>query len=317
MTKVTCLGAGGFIGGHLVQRLLADGHEVRAVDIKPLNEWYQLDNRATNLSYDMADMNNVRFCLNGQDVVYCLAADMGGMGFLGNNRVACMRSTRITMNCFDAAIEFGLKVFYSSSACVYPDFMQQDGDIALKESDAWPADPEPGYGLEKIYGEEYAKYCRLEYGVDSRVARFHNIFGPRGTYDGGREKAPAAMCRKVAEAILSGSDEIEIWGDGEARRSYLYVDECLEGVQRLMDSDFIDPINVGSDEAVTVNEMVDILEAIAGAKPRRIYVDGPQGVRTRNSDNTLCRDVLDWAPSAKLYDGLEKTYAWVYDQMAS
>ena len=318
--RVTVAGAGGFIGGHLVQRLLNDGHEVVAVDIKPAPEWYQLHSEANNItSTDLKTLNACLLSVDGSEVVFNLAADMGGMGFIASHRIECMESVLITTNILKASLQVGVdQLFYASSACVYPDFLQREEQVSLKESDAWPADPEPGYGMEKLFGEEIAKFYRDETELRTVVARFHNIFGPYGTYDGGREKAPAAICRKVAQAKLGGTDEIEIWGDGEQTRSFLYVDECIEGILRMVSQDIAIPLNLGSDELVSINQLVTMVEDIAGIKLDRTYnLDAPQGVRGRNSENTLIKETLDWAPSAKLYDGLEKTYDWIFSELSN
>ena len=319
MSDIIVAGAGGFIGGHLTGRLLGQGHRVLAVDIKPMNEWYQVHETADQL---VADLRSFDSCNNALSLmpgarVYNLAADMGGMGFIAKHRVECMQSALITINLLRAAEMYGSKeFFYASSACVYNDSLQQDTVVSLKEEDAWPADPEPGYGMEKLFGEEIAKFYREETDLKPVVARFHNIFGPFGTYKGGREKAPAAICRKVAQARLLNYKDIEIWGDGEQTRSFLYVDECLEGIDRMMAADIDVPLNLGSSELVSINTLVSMVEDIAGIKLNRQYVlDAPQGVRGRNSDNTLIQEKLNWKPSESLYDGLEKTYAWISDQL--
>lgn len=311
-------GAGGFIGGHLTKRLLDKGYNVIATDIKKAEDWYQVHKDA-----DIVDDTDLRYPANsfvstvGVNHIFNLAADMGGMGFISSHRVDCMRSALITMNLLDNGWKNGAdKFFYASSACVYNDDLQSETDVSLKEEDAWPALPEPGYGLEKLYGEQLHQFYEEELNVKVRVARFHNIFGPYGTYDGGREKAPAAICRKVIEAKLSGNHEIEIWGDGEQTRSFLYVDECVEGIERLFESKVSEPLNIGSDELVSINELVTIVEEIADVKLERKYdLTKPQGVRGRNSNNDLIKSKLAWAPSAKLVDGMKKTYDWIYDQM--
>jgi GDP-D-mannose 3', 5'-epimerase len=311
-------GAGGFIGGHLVKRLLDDGFSVRAVDKKRLDQWEQVHSEAENLQLDLSWREYSDAAVQGCAEVYNLAADMGGMGFITTHRVECMNSVEITVNLLRSCVKFDAWGYlHASSACVYPDFMQNVTDVSLKESDAWPADPEPGYGLEKLYAEELCKYYRLEKNLHTRIPRFHNVYGPYGTYKGGREKAPAAICRKVIEAKLNGTYQIEVWGDGEQTRSFMYVDDCVEGVVKLMDSSFHQPLNLGSSELVTVNQLVDLAEDIAGYKVERVYdPTKPQGVRGRNSDNTLIKAVFDWEPSIPLQDGLATTFEWIYNELA-
>lgn len=320
--RILVAGAGGFIGGHLAGKLLREGHTVIGADIKPAGQWYQThyDHRDYwRNQVDLRDYDNcVRMMTDYQvDDVYNLAANMGGMGFIATHRVDCMESALITINLLRAAALAHVdQFFYASSACVYNDKLQQNEEVSLREADAWPADPEPGYGMEKLFGEEIAKFYREEKSLRTVVARFHNIFGPHGTYDGGREKAPAAICRKVAQAKLSGDHTIDIWGDGQQTRSFLYVDECLEGIERLMGCSPDEPLNLGSSELVSINQLVTMVEQIAGVELERTYnLDAPQGVRGRNSDNERIKLVTGWAPSESLYDGLEKTYAWIYDQL--
>ena len=311
-------GAGGFIGGHLVGEMIAAGHEVRAVDIKPLSEWFQLHGAAENRRADISLSSECLSVTEGVDAVYNLAADMGGMGFIESNRALCMLSVLINTQMLIAARKHGVRrYFYSSSACVYNADKQADTNVVpLRESDAYPAMPEDGYGWEKLFSERMCRHFREDFGIITRVARYHNVYGPNGTYDGGREKAPAAICRKVIEAILSGRHEIEIWGDGEQTRSFMYIDDCLKGTRLIMESDVVEPLNLGSDRLVTVNQLVDIVEQIAGVRLRRRYVlDAPQGVRGRNSDNTQIFKRLSWAPSISLEAGLERTYRWIYDCM--
>jgi GDP-D-mannose 3',5'-epimerase len=319
--NVLVTGAGGFIGSHLVKRLKEEGNHVTAVDVKPLSEWASPSRGADEmLRGNMSDLAFARQATHGQDHVYALAADMGGMGFIENNKLACMLSVLTSTHSLLAASENNVeRYFYASSACVYAADKQKDTNVtALKESDAYPAEAEDGYGWEKLFTERMARHFREDAGLETRVARYHNVYGPHTAWTGGREKAPAAICRKVIEAKLTGNHIIEIWGDGEQTRSFMYVDDCVEGTRRLMDSDFADPINIGSSELVTVNQLVATVEDIAGIALMHSHdLTAPQGVRGRNSDNTLINSVLGWEPSTKLRDGLEKTYAWIYDQMVN
>jgi nucleoside-diphosphate-sugar epimerase len=317
---VVC-GGGGFIGGHLVADLLRQGHRsVRSVDVKPFDDWYQLFQDAENLRLDLRDLAACEKALEGATVVYNLAADMGGMGFIENNRALCMLSVLINTHLLMAAKKFGAKqFFYASSACVYNADKQTDPNVtALKEEDAYPAMPEDGYGWEKLFSERMCRHFREDFGIAARVARYHNVYGPHGTWTGGREKAPAAICRKVIQAKLSGKHEIEIWGDGKQTRSFMYIDDCLHGTQRILKNDIIEPLNLGSSELVSINQLVDIVEGIAGVKLKRNYnLNAPKGVNGRNSDNTRIKQLLGWEPSTRLRDGLEKTYAWIHDQIVS
>ena len=322
MTKDTILvtGAGGFIGGWLVQDLLNNGHLVRAVDKKPFEHWHQYHREAVNLTLDLSDLHNCRDAVAGVGHVFNLSADMGGMGFIELHKAECMLSVLTNTHLLVAARDEGIEqFFFSSSACVYNADKQVDADVApLREEDAYPAMPEDGYGWEKLFSERMCRHFNEDFGMQTRVARYHNVYGPRGTWDGGREKAPAAICRKVAVAKLTGNHEIEIWGDGEQTRSFTYVDDCVYGTKRLMWSDYAEPLNIGSSELVTVNQLVDIVEDIAGVQLQRKYLlDAPKGVRGRNSDNTRILDVLGWEPNISLRDGLERTYAWVQDQVCS
>jgi GDP-D-mannose 3', 5'-epimerase len=317
--KAVVCGAGGFIGGHLVQSLLSNGVDVvRAVDIKPLDEWYQVSKDVESLSLDLKDKDSCMKAAEDTTVVFQLAADMGGMGFIENNKALCMLSVLTNTHMLMAARAKGVeRFFYSSSACVYNAEKQTSPDVvALKEEDAYPALPEDGYGWEKLFSERMCRHFEEDYGLQSRVARYHNVYGPLGTWTGGREKAPAAVCRKVIEAKYSGKHEIEIWGDGKQTRSFMYIDDCTLGTQMITESDIHEPLNLGSDELVTINQLVDIAEEIAGVKLKRKYnLAAPKGVNGRNSDNTLIQQKLDWAPSIKLREGLAKTYAWIEDQM--
>jgi GDP-D-mannose 3',5'-epimerase len=319
-TAVVC-GAGGFIGGHLVKGLIANGVKVvRAVDVKPLEEWYQVTEGVENLSLDLKDKENCLVAAEGVSMVYQLAADMGGMGFIENNKALCMLSVLTNTHMLMAAKDKGVKrFFYSSSACVYNGEKQTSPDVvALKESDAYPALPEDGYGWEKLFSERMCRHFEEDYGLVCRVARYHNVYGPFGTWAGGREKAPAAMCRKVIEAKLSGKHEINIWGDGKQTRSFMYIDDCVKGTEMIMESEIDEPINLGSSELVTINQLVDIVEDIAGIKLKRTYdLEAPKGVNGRNSDNTLIEEKLGWEPSIRLRDGMERTYRWIEQEMAA
>jgi GDP-D-mannose 3', 5'-epimerase len=317
--KAVVCGAGGFIGGHLVQTLLANGVEiVRAVDIKPLDEWYQVSKDVENLTLDLKDAENCLKAAHGTTVVFQLAADMGGMGFIENNKALCMLSVLTNTHMLMAARDKGVeRFFYSSSACVYNGEKQTNPNVvALKEEDAYPAMPEDGYGWEKLFSERMCRHFEEDFGLQCRVARYHNVYGPLGTWTGGREKAPAAVCRKVIEAKASGKHEIEIWGDGKQTRSFMYIDDCTKGTELIVESDIREPLNLGSDELVTINQLVDIVEEIAGVKLKRNYkLDAPKGVNGRNSDNTKILQKLNWAPSIKLREGLAKTYAWIENEM--
>jgi len=317
-TIVVC-GAGGFIGGHLVADLIRKGHkQIRAVDIKPFGEWCQCFPEVENLQLDVSLKEASEQAAEGTKEIYNLAADMGGMGFIENNKALCMLSVLTTTHLLMAAKKYGVpRFFFSSSACVYNADKQRDPNVAaLKEEDAYPAMPEDGYGWEKLFSERMCRHFREDFGIETRVARYHNVYGPNGTYEGGREKAPAAICRKVIQAKVSGRHEIEIWGDGHQTRSFQYIDDCLYGTQAIMRSDIIEPLNLGSDELVSINQLVDIVEDIAGVKLKRNYnLSAPKGVNGRNSDNTLIKKLLGWEPNVRLRDGLEKTYAWIYDQM--
>ncbi len=319
MPKVDAVvtGAGGFIGGHLAKTLLAEGKTVRAVDVKPLDEWYQVHDAATNVVGDVSLLETCREALDGgAGEVYNLAADMGGMGFIEANKAACMLSVLVSTHMLVAAKEAGVdRFFYSSSACVYAADKQTDADVvALREEDAYPAMPEDGYGWEKLFSERMARHYREDYGLATRVGRYHNVYGPNGTWIGGREKAPAAACRKIAMAVLTGDKNVEIWGDGEQTRSFMYVDDCVKGSMMLTRSDFVDPINIGSAELVSINQLYKIVQDIAGVDINYSHVPGALGVRGRNSDNTLILKEFGWEPSTRLADGLERTYRWIYDQ---
>ncbi len=314
---VVVAGGGGFIGGHLVGDLLARGHAVRSVDVKPFGEWYQRHDGAENRILDLQEREACNSALDGAQAVYNLAADMGGMGFIENNKALCMLSVLINTHLLMAAQEAGVeRFFFSSSACVYNAEKQKDPNVVpLKEADAYPAMPEDGYGWEKLFSERMCRHFREDFGIETRVSRYHNIYGPHGTWEGGREKAPAAICRKVIQAKIGGDHSIEIWGDGKQTRSFTYIDDCLEGTRRLMDSDVLEPLNVGSSELVTIDGLVSIVEEIAGITLDRHYdTTKPKGVNGRNSDNTKIQELLGWAPSTRLRDGMERTYAWIWDE---
>ncbi|MFL6516044.1 MAG: NAD-dependent epimerase/dehydratase family protein [Chthoniobacterales bacterium] len=317
--KIVVCGAGGFIGGHLVADLLRQGKSVRAVDVKPFDEWYQLFPGAESLQLDLREKEAGERAVKGTEIVYNLAADMGGMGFIENNRALCMLSVLINTHLLMASKDAGVdRFFYASSACVYAADKQTDPNVtALKEEDAYPAMPEDGYGWEKLFSERMCRHFREDYGLTTRMARYHNVYGPFGTYDGGREKAPAAICRKVIQAKLSGNHEIEIWGDGKQTRSFMWIDDCVKGSQMIQEGDFVEPLNLGSSELVSINQLVDIVEDIAGVTLQRRYnLSAPKGVNGRNSDNTLIQKVYGWEPSTRLRDGLERTYQWIYGQIA-
>lgn len=316
---VVC-GAGGFIGGHLVSYLLHRGNgPVRAVDLKPVAQWHQVWDQADNLSLDLRRRDVCLKALDGASVVYNLAADMGGMGFIESHRALCMLNVLINTHLLEAARGHHVERFlFSSSACVYNIGLQQDPAVTpLKEADAYPAMPEDGYGWEKLFSERLCRHFQEDLGLSTRVVRLHNIYGPHGAYQGGREKAPAAICRKVAEAKLSGRHEIEIWGSGEQTRSFTSIEDCLHGMRLMIASDITEPVNLGSSETVTINQLVDIVEGYSGIRLRRRYdPTAPRGVNGRSSDNTRIQELLGWQPSTPLAEGLEATYRWVYDRIS-
>ncbi len=293
---------------------------LRSIDIKPLEQWFQVHPSIDNRIADLRGLDACREACADADCVFNFACDMGGMGFIESHKVECMLSVLINTHLLIAARDAGVKRhFYASSACVYADDKQTcTTKHGLKEADAYPAMPEDGYGWEKLFSERMCRHFSEDYGLPTRVARYHNVYGPNGSWDGGREKAPAAICRKVIQAELSGHHEIEIWGDGQQTRSFMYIDDCLDGTLRLMGSDCADPLNIGSDRMVTINQLVDIAESIAGIKLKRRYkLDAPLGVRGRNSENTLVKQILGWAPTKRLEDGLDSTYRWIYDQITA
>ena len=318
--KILIVGAGGFIGGHLVDRLLKDGNTIIASDIKPKEYWFQdFDEVENYYEIDMKDISNCRKVTQGIDYVFNMACNMGGMGFIENNKAECMQSVLINTNLLIACNENKVqRYFFSSSACAYNTKKQEDVFIdGLKEEDAYPANPEDGYGWEKLFSERMCRHFQEDYGLEVRVARYHNIYGPFGTYDGGREKAPAALCRKVIQSKKENKDIIDVWGDGEQTRTFLYVDECVEGTLRLFESDHSDPINIGSDEQVSINQMIGIIEDISGINKlnKNYQLDKPKGVRGRSSNNDLVKKVLNWSYQMSLKDGLMKTYDWIENEM--
>lgn len=319
MKKVLVAGGGGFIGGWLVKELLVKGYQVSAVDIKPIDDWCQFFPEAKNATLDLSNLDNCIQSTLDIDEIYNLAADMGGMGFIENNKAACMLSVLINTHLLMAAKINGVsKFFFSSSACVYNADKQNKTSIAaLKEDDAYPAMPEDGYGWEKLFSERMCRHFYEDYGLETRVARYHNVYGPNGTWDGGREKAPAALCRKVAESKLSKSRNINIWGDGEQTRSFTYIKDCIEGTIKLMDSNIREPLNIGSSEMVSINELTQIIERIARVKLDRIYdLSAPKGVRGRNSDNSKIFKLLKWEPKIPLKEGLKETYDWIEQEVS-
>lgn len=319
--RVLVAGGGGFIGGHLVKKLVAEGHKVRAVDIKPLSEWFQTDALAENVSADLALLPEAAAATEGQDWVFNLACDMGGMGFIENNKALCMLSSLINTHLLMGSRSAGVdRYFFSSSACVYASWHQGSTDVApLKEADAYPADPEDGYGWEKLFAERMCRHFYEDFGIETRVGRYHNVYGPWGSFDGGREKAPAAACRKMAQVSLGAPGVIEMWGDGQQVRSFTYIDDCLDGTLRLMESDYRKPLNIGSNESVTIQDLYDTVQRVAGIEDVEYTYDlaAPQGVRGRSSDNELCREVLGWAPSTALESGVGPTYEWVRGQISA
>jgi len=317
---VLVCGAGGFIGGWLVAGLRSAGRlSIRAVDVKPFDQWYQRFEDVENLTLDLQDRAACERAVAGHvREVYNLAADMGGIGFIEHNKALCMLSVLINTHLLMASGKAGVqKYLFASSACVYAADKQTDPNVtALKEEDAYPATPEDGYGWEKLFSERMCRHFREDFGLHTCIARYHNVYGPHGTFDGGREKAPAAICRKVISAKLSGKHEIEIWGDGHQTRSFMYIDDCIKGTRLMVDRDIPGPLNIGSNELVSINQLVDIVEEIAGVKLKRTYnLRTPKGVNGRNSDNNRIQKILGWQPSISLREGMEKTYRWIYDKM--
>jgi len=315
MNNVLVTGAGGFIGHHLVKRLVKDGYNVRGVDLK-YPEYEPSDSK----DFEILDLRSVDNCIKATkdiDLVYNLAADMGGIGYIQTNHADLTKNNvLINTNMLDASKQNSVKKFlFSSSACIYPQYKQSEPDVTpLKETDAYPADPEPGYGWEKLFTEEMCKYYKKDLGLETRIVRFHNVYGSLGTYDGGKEKAPAATCRKVA--LCEDNGEVEVWGDGNQTRSFIYVDDCVEGLIRIMASDYSEPLNLGTDEMVTINELFDIVAVIASKKIKKKHdLTKPQGVRGRNSDNTLLKETISWEPQITLNEGLSTTYTWIQEEL--
>ena len=318
--KILVVGAGGFIGGHLIKRLLDNGNSIVASDIKPKEYWFQdFDNVQNYYSMDMKDISNCRKVVKDIDYVFNMACNMGGMGFIENNKAECMQSVLINTNLLIACKEDKIeKYFFSSSACAYNKTMQQSVFIdGLKEEDAYPANPEDGYGWEKLFSERMCRHFMEDYGMQVRIARYHNIYGPYGTYDGGREKAPAALCRKIIQSKIDKENKIQVWGDGKQTRTFLYVDDCVEGTLRLFESNHSEPVNIGSDEQVSINQMIEVIEKISDTKKLELeyQLDKPKGVRGRSSNNDMVKKVLNWSFQIKLKDGLKTTYEWIYNEI--
>ena len=316
MNKYLIVGAGGFIGGHLSKRLLDENNIVIGADIKPLDLWFQKHEKSKNFSLNMQDYDNCLKMTKDVEYVINLACNMGGIGFIENNKADCMLSVLINTNLLRACKENKVKkYFFSSSACAYNKDLQQDPNIdGLREEDAYPAMPEDGYGWEKLFSERMCRHFTEDYGLETRVARFHNIYGPLGTFDGGREKAPAAICRKIIEAKIKKNKNIEIWGDGTQTRSFLYIDDCVDAVLKLFHSNFSNPINIGSDEKVSINELINIVENISEISLDKDYqLDKPQGVKGRSSNNDLIKKTLNWNYKFSLKEGIKKTYDWIED----
>ena len=320
MKKILVAGAGGFIAGHLVSYLLQQGHRVICADIKPIEFWFQKFDECENFSVDLKEKENCIKVSEGIEQVYNMACNMGGMGFIENNKAECMLSVLINTNLLLACQKNKVsKYFFSSSACVYNASKQLKEFIpGLKETDAYPADPEDGYGWEKLFSERMCRHFTEDFGIQTRVARYHNVYGPMGTYGGGREKAPAALCRKIIEAKMNNLKSIEVWGDGEQTRSFMFIDDCIEGTEKIFHSNIQDPINLGSEEQVSINQMIDIIEEIAETKLERKYLlDRPKGVKGRSSDNEKIIKELKWSPKIKLRVGIKKTYDWIYKSIIS
>jgi nucleoside-diphosphate-sugar epimerase len=318
-TKILVTGAGGFIGGHLVNYLFKRGYQnIRAVDVKPLKDWQQINTKAENLVFDLSQLSNCHKVSKNINEIYNLASDMGGMGFIENNKALCMLNVLINTNMLLAAKKAKAdRYFFSSSACVYPLEKQKNSKInGLKEQDAYPANPEDGYGWEKLFSERMCRHFREDFGLETRVARFHNVYGPFSAYQGGREKAPAALMRKTIEAKNSGNQEIEVWGDGKQSRTFIYIDDCVKGIDLIMHSAIKEPINLGTNQLVTINQLLSLIEKIAGVQLKRKYkLNAPRGVRGRSSDNSLIKKYLNWEPCIPLEKGLKKNYQWIEQKM--
>jgi GDP-D-mannose 3',5'-epimerase len=319
--KILVAGAGGFIGGHLVRQLESQGHDVVAVDIKDFESWYQLPSNSGPVQRDLTLRESALEVTQGVEWVFNLACNMGGMGFIENNKALCMESVLINTHLLQASRDNGVKrFFFASSACVYAATHQDSLSMEpLKEQDAYPAEPEDGYGWEKLFSERMCRHFEEDYGLQVRIARYHNVYGPLGTFDGGREKAPAAAARKIAELALGRANEIEIWGDGQQLRSFTYIDDCLKGTMMLMESDHSAPLNIGSSETVSIQDLYDVILRIANISKEDVkfkyLLDAPQGVRGRSSNNDKCKEVLNWAPDISLEKGLQSTYNWVKNQI--
>ena len=318
MSKYLVCGAGGFIGGHLVDSLLKDGHEVICADVKPLEYWFQLHDECKNFSLDLKEIENCEQVITGVEYVYNMACNMGGMGFIENNKAECMLSVLINTNLLRTCVKHKVKkYFFSSSACVYNGSKQSSTFVeGLKEEDAYPAMPEDGYGWEKLFSERMCRHFFEDFGLETRVARYHNVYGPMGTYDGGREKAPAALSRKIINAKINGEKKIDVWGDGEQTRSFMFIDDCIEGTKKLFNSDCREVLNIGSEEQVSINQMIEIIEDISNFKVQKNYqLDKPKGVRGRNSNNDLIRSAIGWDAQISLSNGLKTTYQWIENQI--